>query len=74
MKNLTAKLKNHIILRISLGLVFSFIFTSFAFARQNELKYDLDLEFNSSENILSGHAKILFTNHSPVALDTVYLF
>lgn len=74
LNKLTAKLKNHIILRIFLGLAFSFIFTGFAFARQNELKYDLDLEFNSSENILSGHAKILFTNHSPVALDTVYLF
>ncbi|HQE95669.1 MAG TPA: hypothetical protein PK885_07320, partial [Candidatus Marinimicrobia bacterium] len=71
---MTANLKNHITLRISLWLAFSFIFTSFAFARQNGLKYDLDLEFNPIENTLSGYDKIAFTNHAPVALDTIYLF
>jgi len=43
-------------------------------ARQNGISYELDLEFNSRKNILTGTEKIVFTNYTTVGLDTIYLY
>ncbi len=50
------------------------VLTSLLWARQNEIQYDLDLEFNARKSTLSGREIITFTNHTSTYLDTIYLY
>jgi len=45
-----------------------------ASARQNGIRYDLNLEFNPRKSTISGYETIYFTNRSQTKLDTIYIY
>ncbi|MCK9484470.1 MAG: hypothetical protein M0R34_08915 [Candidatus Marinimicrobia bacterium] len=61
-------------IRLFLGLMVFLSLAEMLSARQNGISYEFDLEFNPRKNTVSGTETIVFTNHTTVVLDTIFLY